>query len=365
MGFEERRDALRSRLATHDLDVVALGYGDHLRYLTGWDPVPGERPLALLVTRGGDLLFVPRLHAADAERLDVPHTAHYRDDEAPGPALGRAATALLPPGPRLAVDGAMRTDAALLLADALGSGAPALAGPWLDAGRARKDADEIAALREASAVTDRALARWFGELACGVSERRAAERLRGLLIEEGAEDAAFVVVGFGPDSAEAHHRPGDRPLADGDAVLVDVGARVRGYVSDVTRVGYVGPPPRPYRTVHALVGSALEAALAATRPGATVAAVDAAARGVIAAAGYGADFRHRVGHGIGLSIHEPPYLTADGTVRLEPGMVVTLEPGVYRMGRFGIRLEEVVLVTEDGHELLSHAPRAIHPLACR
>lgn len=364
MAPKDRRDALRARLAENHLDAVAVGYGDHLRYLTGWDPVAGERPLALLVSGGGDLLFVPRLHLADAERLDVPHRAHYRDGESPVVALRRAAARLLPPAPRLAVDGAMRTDAAQVLAAALGVAAPRVAGPWLDAGRERKDAEEIAALREAAAVTDRALERWFASLACGIRERHAAERLRTLMIEEGAEEAAFVVVGFGPDSAEAHHRPGDRALGPGDAVLVDVGARVRGYVSDVTRVGHVGPPPDAYRGLHALVGAALDAALAATAPGTPVATVDAAARDVIAAGGYGAAFRHRVGHGIGLSIHEPPYLTADGTARLEAGMVVTLEPGVYRMGRFGVRLEEVVLVTEDGHEVLSHAPRAIQPVAC-
>lgn len=364
MDPRERRDALRARLANVDVDAVAVGYGAHLRYLTGWEPVAGERPLYLLVGAAGDLLFVPRLHAEDAARLDVPNTGHYRDDESPAGSLRRAAAALVPSGARLAVDGAMRADAALLLGDALDVRGPVVAGHWLDAGRARKDDGERAALRAVAALTDRALSRWFEGLACGVTERAAAERLRSLLIDEGADDAAFIIVGFGPDSAEAHYRPGERALGDGDAVLVDVGARRGGYVSDITRVGHVGPAPDPYRALHALVGSALDAALAAVAPGVTAGEVDAAARDVIGAAGYGPAFRHRVGHGIGLSVHEPPYLTADSRVELESGMVVTIEPGVYLMGRYGVRLEEVVLVTDDGHEVLSGAPRAIAEVAC-
>jgi Xaa-Pro aminopeptidase len=175
----------------------------------------------------------------------------------------------------------------------------------------------------------------------------------------GAEEIVFATVAVGPHSALPHHHADATALQAGDVVLIDIGSRLGGSCSDITRMAIVnGAPADPeYARVHAVVEEASRAALAAARPGAKARDVDAAARDVIAAAGYGDNFVHRTGHGLGLSIHEPPYITSANDLVLESGMVFSIEPGIYIAGRFGVRLEEIVYLDADGAHVLSTLPR--------
>lgn len=363
MPYSQRRERLRQQLRAHGADAVAISYGPNLRYYTGWEPHPGERPLLLLVALGGDAILVPRLHAADTERLDVQRRATFADEASAAEALRDLAGGLLGPGSRLLVEDGMRSDFALLAQDALETEPLQLAGALLAGMRLRKSEDELGRLRTVARLTDRALERVFAELRAGTSEVETAAWVRRAFAEEGADETSFAIVGFGPGSAEAHYRPGSRRLKQGDAVLLDVGARKDGYVSDITRVAHVGQAPAAYLSVYQLVREALDAALSCVRAGVPARDVDRAAREVIARGGYAAAFRHRVGHGIGLATHEPPYLTAANAEPLAEGMAITVEPGVYLIGHFGIRLEEAVVVTASGFERLSHAPLDVRPIA--
>jgi Xaa-Pro dipeptidase len=176
----------------------------------------------------------------------------------------------------------------------------------------------------------------------------------------GADDVLFTIVASGPNGASPHHHTGKRILEDGDVVVIDIGGRLDGYCSDITRVAFVGEPAPESVEVCKVVEAAVEAAMAAARPGAMAGDVDRAARSVIESAGYGAYFVHRTGHGLGISVHEPPWIMGGSEDVLRPGMVFSIEPGIYLPGRFGVRLEEIVFTTADGCERLSNLTRTGH-----
>lgn len=227
--------------------------------------------------------------------------------------------------------------------------------------RAVKTEAELATIRRAAAITDRAVAQ-VPELARpGMAESELAWLIERSLRENGGEAVAFdVIVASGPNAALPHHHPGERRLQPGDAIVVDLGAQVEGYKSDLTRTFYLGAEPdAQFQEMYDLTLRAQEAALAGIRPGLSGVAADALARDVIGAAGHADHFGHGLGHGVGLDIHEEPRLSPlSKTAALAPGMVVTVEPGVYLPGWGGVRIEDLAVVTEDGVELLSQAPKA-------
>ncbi|MCL6594420.1 MAG: M24 family metallopeptidase, partial [Alicyclobacillus sp.] len=226
--------------------------------------------------------------------------------------------------------------------------------------RVCKDADELARLQHASRLADRVLALLRAEVRPGCTERQLAERLAQLWRAVGAAGESFpAIVAFGSNAAEPHHEPDDTPLTPGSVVLIDTGGRWQRYVSDITRTWLAGPPADPeVERVYQCVLAAQQAGLAAARPGVPLAAVDAAVRAVIEAAGYGPYFTHRTGHGVGLEIHEAPYVAPGQEERLEPGMVFSIEPGVYLPGRFGVRIEDLVVVGEAAAQPLNQAPKS-------
>jgi Xaa-Pro aminopeptidase len=175
----------------------------------------------------------------------------------------------------------------------------------------------------------------------------------------GAQEVPFAIVGTGPNSAFPHHATSSRAAQAGEPVLADLGSRLDGYMSDITRMAFLGTPTARYREIHAVVEEAVAAALETIRPGVPMRAVDLAARGVIARAGYGDKFTHRTGHGIGVSGHELPSITHTNEQPLEVGMAFSVEPGIYLVGEFGVRLEEIVVVTARGPEVLSPLPRTV------
>ncbi len=228
----------------------------------------------------------------------------------------------------------------------------------VEALRAVKDAEEVARIQTAQDATDQAFESVVGKLAEGATERQVAFELEAAMRAAGADGVAFdTIVAFGPNAAEPHHRPTDRPLTHGNVVKTDVGALVDGYHSDMTRTVAYGDPGARMREVHDVVREAQRAGTRAVRAGVPARDVDAAARSVVREAGYGDAFTHPLGHGVGLEIHEAPWLRARAEDPLPEGAVVTIEPGVYLAGVGGVRIEDMVLVTADGGRVMARTPK--------
>ncbi|MFN4099188.1 MAG: M24 family metallopeptidase [Pararhodobacter sp.] len=350
---------LQAQMKTTGTDLLALAPGAHMRWLLGFAPHPDERLCLLLVGAEKAAFVMPALNATDArQHTDLPFH-EWADADGPAQALAAALADTGSDPRKLSLDETMRADHALMLLDALPRAERGLAAAEIGALRQIKDEGEIASLRDNARIADKAQAAVRAALRPGVTEAEMVQVARDAFAAEGAV-CQFGIVGFGENSSFPHHHSGSRALKPGDVVLVDIGARKGAHVSDITRMAAFGTPPEDYDAVHAVVEAAVSAALRAARPGVPAHAVDDAARGVITEAGYGAYFTHRTGHGLGTEVHEPPYMTAANPQLLEEGMVFTIEPGIYLPGRFGIRLEEVAVVTADGAEILSGLSRALH-----
>ncbi|OSQ47561.1 M24 family metallopeptidase [Marivita geojedonensis] len=354
-----RMERLQSRMAATGTDLVALAPGAHLRWLLGFAPHPDERACLLLIGPDKAGFVMPALNAGDArQHTDLPFW-DWRDDDGPDAALA-AALQVVNPSPRaISVDETMRADHALLLLDAAPQARRSFAADTLGALRMVKDARELAALEDNARIADRAQTALRAAIRPGISERELADVAKASFEAEGAR-MAFGIVGAGAHSSYPHHHTGGAQVTPGDAIVVDIGATKDGYFSDITRMACLGACPAGYQEVHAVVEAAVVAALAVIRPGVEACAVDKAARDVITDAGFGAYFTHRTGHGLGSEVHEPPYMTAANPLRLEEGMVFTVEPGIYLPDRFGVRLEEVAVVTSDGCRILSELSRDVH-----
>lgn len=225
--------------------------------------------------------------------------------------------------------------------------------------RVVKDAREIEILAEVSRLTDEAWAEFIeGGPLSGLTETQAMERLTALMQKRGL-GASFGICASGPNSAAPHYHTGDRVIQEGDAVIFDWGGELEGYHSDVTRTVFIGQPTEKFRKVYDIVRRANQAALEAVKPGVPAEEIDKAARDLITAEGFGEYFIHRVGHGLGMDIHEEPYLVSGNTTPLEVGMVFSDEPGIYIDGEFGVRIEDTVVVTEDGGRRLNEATREL------
>jgi Xaa-Pro dipeptidase len=348
-------------MAETGTDLVALGPGSHMAYLTGLSPHGDERPVLLLVGRLHAAFLMPALNVDSSRARTALPFFPWTDAEGPHAALAAALEATLGAvaGPSVVVDETMRADFALLLLDALPGARRRFTEDTVGRLRARKDADEYAALKANARLNDAAMQAAFAALKPGVTELEVARVVEAFYEAHGAT-TAFRSVCFGENGAFPHHHTGSRVLKDGDPVLIDIGGRKDGYPSDMTRVAHLGPPGNRFAAIHAIVEEAVQAAVAAARPGVPASAVDKAARDVIARAGYGDRFLHRTGHGLGIDIHEPPYITATADTILEEGNVFSIEPGIYLPGEFGIRLEEIVILRAEGAEILSVLPRTAH-----
>jgi Xaa-Pro aminopeptidase len=326
-------------------------------------PHGDERPLLLCVTPGDAAFLMPSLEAQSARRHTdmVFHT--WADEEGPEAAFAGLLAALGAADARsIVLDETMRADFAGLVQDALPQAARQFGASTVGALRMRKDAAEYAALKKIALIGDDAMRAAWAAMQVGMTERDVATVVRDAFKAQGATPM-FTIVGAGGNGAFPHHQTGDARLKHGDAVVMDIGGVSEGYPSDMTRMAVIGAPPEGYLQVHAVVEAAVRAALAVARPGARAREVDAAARDVITEAGYGRYFMHRTGHGLGVEIHEPPYITATSDVVLEEGMVFSIEPGIYLPDRFGIRLEDIVILRAHGAEILSDLPRDLHVTA--
>ena len=350
---------LRTRMAEIGTDLVAIGPTSHMRWLTGLDPHGDERPVMLLVSQEYAGFLMPALNANSARTVtDLPFHP-WADDDGPEAALAELLQkcGATKSGLSVAVDEAMRADFALLLLDALDAPRRSFAADTVGLLRQIKDDEEYAALRASARLNDEAAMAGFAALAEGVTERDIQASIHAHYKANGATPE-FTIVGFGGNGAYPHHHTGDTKLQPEMAVLIDTGCRLNGAPSDMTRCGWFGDTPSPeFLKVAGIVEDAVQAALKASRPGAVASDIDHAARDTISAAGYGDKFLHRTGHGLGVDIHEPPYITATSTTKIRSGNVFSIEPGIYLEDTFGVRLEDIVILREDGPEILSGLPR--------
>jgi Xaa-Pro aminopeptidase len=362
VDFADRLVRARAAAAAAGLDALLIGSGADLRYLTGYPGHGAERLTCLVLPAAGDpVLVVPRLERPAALASPVGamglEVLDWADGEDP---YGLVAKLLSGPVRRVAVDDYLHAAKVLGLRAALPDAEQELASPVLGPLRARKAPDEVDALRAAGAAIDRVHARMAEWLRPGRTERAVGRDLADAILAEGHESVDFTIVGSGPNGASPHHEVSDRVLRAGDPVVVDIGGTTPdGYCSDSTRTYVLGSAPAGFGDYYDVLRAAQRAAVDAVRPGVTAESVDAAAREVIAAAGYGEAFLHRTGHGIGVQTHEDPYIVGGNTQRLEPGMAFSVEPGIYLAGRHGARIEDIVVVTEDGVERLNRTTRAL------
>lgn len=361
--YEARRERVRAAMAERGIDLFAVAPTENMTYLLGFHTHPDERPCFLFITAESEAMLVPELNAADArQRTDLPMET-YADAEGPSAALERVLASVGADGARrLALDDTMRADFAMVLLERFQEAVPERASSILAPLRMRKDAGELSAIRANARTADEAMREAFAAIRPGASERAVARAVRDAFERQGVASTNFAIIGSGPNGAYPHHATGDRRMEVGDPVVIDIGARMDNYNSDITRMAVIGEPNAELAEVHAAVERAVQAALAAAVPGARARDVDAAARGTITAAGYGEAFVHRTGHGLGMTGHEPPYITETNDAKLETGMVFSIEPGIYLPGRFGVRLEEIVVLTDHGPEILSALPRSLQVL---
>ncbi|QKT07366.1 aminopeptidase P family protein [Gordonia sp. X0973] len=334
--------------------------GPDLAYLIGSHAQTFERLSALVIpATGGPILVTPRLEVASfaesaVDELGVRFTP-WVDGEDP---YALALTGLVS-NPVVAVSDSMSAGHLIPLMSATGT-APLLATDILRDLRMIKDEDEIAALRRAGAAIDRVHARMGEWLRPGRTEAVVAADIAAAIVDEGHLEAAFVIVGSGPNGADPHHEQSDRVISEDDIVVIDIGGPVApGYNSDCTRTYCFGEPSEEISRAYAELAAAQALAVAAVRPGVTAESVDAAARDHLAAVGLADRFIHRTGHGIGLSVHEEPYIVAGNSLVLAPGMAFSIEPGVYFDGVWGARIEDIVIVTDDGCESVNHRDHAL------
>ncbi|MFN3651421.1 MAG: M24 family metallopeptidase [Armatimonadota bacterium] len=360
--FTERVNRAAAALRESGVDALLLTPGADLLHLTGLSHGhAGERLLAYVVRPDGSGAWIsPAMNAEQVRGRLLPGNSlrAWTDAETYLPALRET----LQGARSVAFDDETRAGFLLDLLSALPEVQVRRASDVTRGLRIRKDESELGLMRAAAEMVDTTIPKALSFCRIGRTESEIAADLRTALVPSAAAGeevgVAFTIVAGGPNSALPHHDTGSRALQRGDVVILDFGTRFHGYHSDITVTGSVGEPADPeVRKVYRVVWEAQQKALEAVRPGVTCEALDRAAREQITAAGYGEYFLHRTGHGLGLQVHEPPYLVSGNTERLEEGMTFSVEPGIYLAGRIGVRLEVIAAVTADGVSLIN-APSA-------
>jgi Xaa-Pro aminopeptidase len=371
--FAERLERTRERLDVAGAAALLVGVGPELEWLVGYAAHGHERLNLLLVRPDAPTVFLgPRLELAAAEQApglaggDV-HLVAWAEGDDPYRLVPGLLEGSREDRPLLVSDG-LRAAFLLGLQEAVGDKPWGLASTVLAPLRRTKDADEVALLREAAAAADRAIEAIVAGPVVGRTEADIAAEARARLVEEGHDTAEFAIVASGPHTASPHHEPGSRQVGAGEPLLLDIGGRRAGYCSDTTRTFWVagpeGEPPDPrFVEIHSLVERAQAAGRAAARAGATFASIDASARDLIAAQGFGEAFFHRLGHGVGLEVHEEPYVIWDNVDVARAGDTFSIEPGIYLGGRYGVRIEDVGVCGADGAEALNTTARGLRVIA--
>jgi Xaa-Pro aminopeptidase len=370
-AYGARIERSQTRVAEERFGALLIGVGPELQWLTGYAARGMERLTLLIVPpHGRPTLVVPRLEEAAARNapgieaglVDLVSWAETEDPMslvAKSLAGGSAHT----PDDRMLVSDGLRAAFLLRLRDALGDATFGVASRLLGPLRAIKDTEEQALLRDAAHAADRTVQAIASGRLVGRTEADVAREVRERLVDEGHDEAAFWIVASGPNSASPHHEPGSRVIGPGEPIVLDIGGHIGGYFSDITRTIWVtggdtrGEPDDEFRRVHGLVQAAQAAGRRAVRPGVAAEDLDRTARQIIDEGGYGEQFLHRLGHGIGLEVHEEPYLVEGNGVPIEVGNAFSVEPGIYLDGRYGARIEDIVICARSGAETLNATTR--------
>lgn len=355
-ALEGRLRSLRAGLEAKGFRGVVVVPGPNMKYLTGVDSLMLERPFMLIVPTEGDVhLVVPTLESGPYQRSSLNIKVHpWTDSQGPGDAIAKAVAETGMKGgwgfegrvPFLYLD-RLTKEATLKPQDAE---------PVLQSLRETKDESEAALLKKAGEILSRAFGGFPDLVREGASELEVAKKASELIYAKGATRVDDMLVQSGAMAADPHHLPSSKKIARGETVVVDVGATYEGYYADVTRTFCVGGSPEGER-VYAKVLEAQEAAIRAAGPGVKVGVVDYAARKILTEAGMGRNFFHRTGHGLGLEIHEKPYIVEDGEEVLGRGMCFTVEPGAYFGGRLGVRIEDDVLIEGKRGVAITDTPK--------
>jgi Xaa-Pro aminopeptidase len=363
VNYAARVERARARMRELGVDALLLSAGPDLPYFAGYEAMPLERLTMLVLPVAGDAtLVVPRLEAPRVTRRpDLFEVVSWEETEDPIAVVARLVGA---GAMRAAIGDHTWARFVLDLQRALPSATFVRAAEVTSPIRMVKDDEEIALLQKAADAVDviavEMRTRPFG----GRTELDVHRELVERMLELGHERANFAIVAAGAHASSPHHEPSaERVIRDGDIVLCDFGGTMHGYCSDITRMFHVGEPPGEVCDVYAVLVEAQESGVRAATVGVRCEDVDAASRGVIAGAGYGDFFVHRVGHGIGTEAHEDPYMVAGNALALEPGHAFSVEPGIYLPGRFGLRLEDIVVATAGGPRRLNNAARDLAVVA--
>ncbi|MFG1707322.1 M24 family metallopeptidase [Nonomuraea sp. M3C6] len=354
-----RLTAVQEATAKAGLDALLLTPGPDLRYVSGYEARQLERLTCLVVPAAGEpYMMVPRLElptaqASPASRLGLEFVAWEETDDPYAIAAARLGNV-----GKVGLADRMWAMSSLRFREVLPGAEQVLAGSVLRELRMRKSPSEVAALRQAGEAIDSVHRRVPEFLRAGRTEREVGKDIAEAILAAGHETVDFVIVASGPNGASPHHDVSDRVIQAGEPVVVDIGGQLHnGYCSDSTRTYSVGEPPAEFAAYYEVLHRAQDAACAAVRPGVSCESIDAAARDIIAEAGYADYFVHRTGHGIGIETHEEPYIVAGNGEPMEPGFAFSVEPGIYLPGRHGARIEDILVCTESGGERLNNSPR--------
>lgn len=360
MDLSSRRENLKEKLDTGE--TVVIFPGPNMKYLTCINVEPSERHFFLFVSKQQEFFFAPELYEQEVKDAGV-ESFFWSDDEDPLEALQSVIEEKSLEAEKILVDDRMWSKFNQDLRSIFSQTDFDLANKVMRPLRAVKDDAEIRNIREASRIADEAVehVREFGEGIVGMTEKELARRITDKLEEYGGEGESFpTIVAAGENGAKPHHEPTDKRIDSGEPVVLDFGCWKSGYPSDQTRtLVFGGEPSEKFREVFEAVRKAHAEAIEKVEPGVMTGEVDRAARSVIEDAGYGEEFVHRTGHGVGVEIHEHPKLPEIGEqIELREGMVFSVEPGIYIEGEFGVRIEDLVVVTEDGCERLNRTSRS-------
>ena len=355
----EKVRRLGAKMQEQNVDLIVLSPGSNLTWLLGVIPHADERPLLFFLTLSKSAFLMPELEADSVRQKTDIKFYNWSDASGPLKAINEILTDLKEFSYRtIVIDDTMRADHAALVQDKLLNSSRLFTGSTIGALRMQKDATEQKILRLNANQADLAMERAWDVIKPGVTEEEIALAIQNSFSDQGALPQ-FSIVASGSNSAFPHHQTGSRTVKEGDTIVIDLGGKFEGYASDITRMSTIGSPPKDYALVHQIVENAVCAALVAAMPGEIAKNVDKAAREVIDKAGFGKYFFHRTGHGLGTEIHEPPFITSNSETILEPGMVFSIEPGIYIRNKFGVRLEEIVILRDNGPEILSKIPREL------
>jgi D-alanyl-D-alanine dipeptidase len=351
--YQERCQRAKEVMTEQGIDYLFIGPGADLQYLIGTPGMENERMMLMVIPQKGETaMIVPALEKlATSKFANFFELLDWTDAEGPQGRLKQLVGGANGPV-KAAVGNQLWSMFLLELQKVLPEAEWSKASEVMKALRITKFPDEVQLLKDAAAIADKAFSDIVKLQFSGRAEREVMGDINNLLLKYGQEKMLFCIVGSGPNGAQPHHHTGDRVIEPGDVVVLDFGGAYKGYCSDMTRTVLVegGTPDPDFEKVYNLVNQARAAGHKQAKPGVSCESVDAAARQVITDGGYGQYFVHRTGHGIGMEVHEEPYIVGGNGLTLEPGMAFSIEPGIYLPGRFGVRIEDIAVVTENGEE---------------